>query len=775
MDGPLAGWIRELLQKAEEQGHPLPTKFVNNDHPAHLLSVINSRADQVGHVRLLPGSRDTLLNVATALGLHHQSTSNNDDQQDDEDGSGDEDEDEDEDEENENSLHESQPQSEDDECTPASRNGLQKQNDKANAQRRTFQKEHRATTIKCMLKKRLANPERDIPLLDELVGHVSACARVGSERFNAWLLHHLATTSDTKPYGKLPDNVNIGTTKYLLTVVLPCFRDTQNMLPGEISSIPNVQLITSHPGRIKGDKQSITYAAQQYITAFRNHVKVNFFKRVYRFCKMVCHATGLRRGPLYHATSLMYTTVMEATNNYSLDPFLAVIPHMSKMIQIMRNWVDGTKRGRQPAKFKSMVEALFMMNVHNMVRGRKTWSVAPIHRLSRIHVCIDPIVWQQFFAPRHKAIGLYRKTFNYNKLTIDECSDHLMAVFNRNLHELRSSNTGWSATSSFKTDGYSLCVTFFNEHQLKTIKRSDEEDNDDEVIVEQPVNNLQNAQFLGNDVGEVNVSTIAGFRDGVPWIRTLRTKEVNIRSGKRGFQEQQKRRNRRVQSQLDSLSSFDNRGLGASIKTPSLDRQANYLHASSMHANAFKHTLGHKHVCRAKMAVYGGQCRVIDEFLNSLPIYRKRPVIIAYGAANWNPIVARDRPPAPRTLVYKRMKLWADVVKMTDEFNTTKKQFVGRGVGLDVWMKGRTHVMRGLKGDATHKALSQLTRSQLPRGTAFAMVEMVGEDVCSLCTDPKSPTTIPCVLMSRDGNAALNIRECVARGGHRPKYLRRTQ
>ena len=768
MDGPLAGWVRQLLQKVEEQGHPLPTKFVLNDHPAHLLSVINSRADQVNHIRLLPGSRDTLLNVATALGLHHQSTSNNDDEEQAEN-------DDNEDDENENLLHDTHLQCEEDECTSTSGNGSQKQNDQANQQRRAFQKEHRATTIKCMLKKRLSNPDRDLPLLDELVGHVSACARVGSERFNAWLLHHLATSSHTKPYGKLPDDIEIGTTKYLLTIVLPCFRDTQDTLPEDIASIPNVQLIASHPGRIQGDKQSITYAAQQYITSFRNHVRVNFFKRVYRFCKLFCHARGLRRGSLYNATSLMYTTVMERRQDYSLDPFLVAVPHMSKMIQIMRSWVDGTKRGRQHTKFKYMVEALFMMNVHHMVHGRKMWSVAPIHRLSRIHVCIDPVVWQHFFAPRHKSIGVYKKTFNYSNLTIDDCSEHLMAIFNRNLHTLRSSNMGWNATSSFKTDGYSLCVTFFNEHQFKTSKRGrgSEDESDDEIIDVATANSLHNAQFLGSDAGEVNAATMAGFRDGVPWVRTLHTKGINILSGKKGFHEQQKRRVKNVQSPLDALSAFGTNGHVASVKTPSLDQQANYIRASSTHANTFRQTLGHKHVCRAKMAVYGGQCRVIDDFLNSLPIYRNRPIVVAYGAANWAPIAAGDRPPAPRTLVYKRMKLWADLVKMTDEYYTTKKQFVGRGIGLDIRMKGRTTVMRGLKGDATHKALSQLTRSQLPHGTAFAMVEVIGENTCSLCADPTSPTAIPCVLMSRDGNAALNIRECLARGGHRPKYLRR--
>lgn len=774
MDHPLTEWVNELLRKVEEQGHPLPTKFVLNYHPAHLLSVINARVDQIGHTRLLPGPRSTLLNVATALGLHHQATPSNDDEID-SDGE--------EDDVNADAVgNETQPEdpneddeedSDDDELEDAPKSS--KQNDKANTLRQEFQQIHRATTIKCMLKTRLDNPERDIPIIDELVGHVSSCARAGSERFNAWLLHQLATSSDAKAYGKLPVGVEIGKKKYLMQILLPCFRDTHGSLPQHIASVPNVQLITHHPGRIVGDKQSITYAARQYCTAFKNHVKVNFFKRVYRFCKVICHAAGLRKGVLYHAASLMYTTVMQDTPVVALHALLQAMPCMSKMIQTMRVWVAGVKRGRPAAKFKCMVEALFMMSVHNMVRGRPVWSVAPIHRLSRMHVAIDPIVWQQFIAPRHKELGVYRRKFNYSQLATDECCDHLMAIFNKNLHALRSAKKGWIPTSSLKTDGYSLCVTFFNKFQLKPSNKSRDEDDDENTFDEQVTNIPNNAQYLGGDIGDVSAITTAGFRDGVPWIRNLKTKDINIRSGKKGFQEQQKRRTSRVQTELDALSDFGSNGYLAAIKTPSLERQASYLEASSMHANAFRATIGHKHVCRGKMAVYGGQCRVIDEYLHSLPIYPNRPIVLAYGAANWAPIAASDRPPAPRSLVYKRAKLWADHVVMTDEYNTTKKQFNGKGIGLDVVEKGSKIVIRGLKGDASHKALSRFARSQLPRGTAFAMVVMDGngEHKCKLCDDPAFPDAFPCVLMSRDGNAALNIRECVARGGHRPKYLRR--
>jgi hypothetical protein len=158
------------------------------------------------------------------------------------------------------------------------------------------------------------------------------------------------------------------------------------------------------------------------------------------------------------------------------------------------------------------------------------------------------------------------------------------------------------------------------------------------------------------------------------------------------------------------------------------------------------------------MAVYGKKSSVIDHFLHGLPIDKRRPVVVAYGAGKWSPTATASRPPAPGNLMFKRTKLWASVVKMVQEKYTTKMSFFSKREGLDV-KGGDDKVLRGLKRDESHVVLSAQIAGLLPH--RVPVVDVGGRIG---------------VHLSRDGNAALNIRECVARcplaRDGRPRYLR---
>ena len=155
------------------------------------------------------------------------------------------------------------------------------------------------------------------------------------------------------------------------------------------------------------------------------------------------------------------------------------------------------------------------------------------------------------------------------------------------------------------------------------------------------------------------------------------------------------------------------------------------------------------------MAAYMGRVREADRIWASLPVRPDRPVVVVYGAARWSPGAIHASAPAPSTLVHKRCALWAKqlggLLQMTDEYNTTKMSPYSKRALNNVNVNNE--LKRGLKCDRSSLCLRLLTEGKLMQGTRLA------EDGCG-------------VWLSRDGLAALNIRETYARGS-RPKYLRR--
>ena len=142
-----------------------------------------------------------------------------------------------------------------------------------------------------------------------------------------------------------------------------------------------------------------------------------------------------------------------------------------------------------------------------------------------------------------------------------------------------------------------------------------------------------------------------------------------------------------------------------------------------------------------------------------VPVRRGVKVIAAHGNAKFRPAYRGTRVPAPSNLAYQRVRLWASEVVPVDEYRTTMMSFYGHKKLEDVKItnrRGSRVTSRGLKRCTHQRTLGLLHAHKLPRG----WIE-----------DASRPMT---TLVSRDGNAALNMREIIARGGiRRPWWLRR--
>ena len=93
-------------------------------------------------------------------------------------------------------------------------------------QRKANQRTLRSSTVKCMLKCRLREPEVMLPLIDALVFYVTQASRAGSLAFNSVLLH--ALTSALLPLNdfshfNLPDWFEVDSPKWLEKLVRQCY------------------------------------------------------------------------------------------------------------------------------------------------------------------------------------------------------------------------------------------------------------------------------------------------------------------------------------------------------------------------------------------------------------------------------------------------------------------------------------------------------------------------------------------------------------------------
>lgn len=626
------------------------------------------------------------------------------------------------------------------------------------ALRKQTQRDCTMTTVKMCLKQRLNHPELMLPMVDTLVLYISQQSRVGSITVNAFLVHHLET------HGRLPEWFNANNDSFLTTFFRNCFTggrlvtgaaSTHDAHLAELPTSPMLNRL--RPAHISGTSQATTYAAENYTTCFKNHITVHFYDRVKGVCAHFCQKFGQsswapkRSQVLFPFVRYLLNTSLPEDNVHLRVP-LTILSLLSPLKErIQRCWEDG-----RITDLNAALEVTFMIERMKRQFGfAPAASLAPIHGYGRMHVKMDAAVFSSYFVPRLKKANVFKPEFKTSTLA----GENFMSMF-RNI-DSRSSKLGWTQQPSISTDGYSLCITFCNSGQKKETHRSQD-----------PVSHAvfaKRSQYIGVDPGNTNVVTIAGFDGtGAPWMKACSTKKLNNASHKRAHLEQTKKRLQRSSPDLEALSSAGRlrTPCGAdlylyitALLEPHVGREDDMLlhHAGWTRDASLWANVGHKHTARSRMAAYIGYTREVDRMWASLPVRPNRPVVIVYGAARWSPGVIHATAPAPSTLVFKRCAQWLKRIggrlQMADEYNTTKMSPYSKRALHNVYVNQQ--LTRGLKCDRSSLSLRLLMEGRLMRGTRMA------EDGGG-------------VWLSRDGLAALNIRETYARGT-RPKYLRRPQ
>ena len=628
------------------------------------------------------------------------------------------------------------------------------------AARTALQKSCRQSTLKMCLKSHLVDAARILPIVNILVDYVSKISRQGGLAVNAVILHHLDRAN-----GQLPDWIVFDEAFFRCCFTGgKLFTGMSCDLDARLAEVPSmVDINRARPAYLPRTHNATTTAVKSYCTAFQNHHFVNFRQRVNVFCARMMRLPTAHNGTRAWTKKQTYLLRCAAARFVFGEPLasdarlMAMIPPpITDEFTALRVKVAtcGLRAQSEPTNLRATVETLFYLLQRSHAYEFKGWSIAPIPGFGCRHVRIDKGVFKKFFVPRLVDAGFY--TSETAALALAE--DNFKALFkNASTGDvnLPQRGKGWEMNPSILTDGYSLCVTYLcvdqarppqtkaEKREAAKMEKRDASDANHHGVPE---------QFIGCDPGNVNAATLAGYNGhGKQWFMTLKTSAYKNASGERSNVEQSKRRNRRVQADLDALCME-----GVRAKTPIVAEFTRYIQASADHNAALWRSLGHKHTARARMAAFIGSHRVLDAFWNSVPLQKGKRLVMAYGAAQWTPGAIHARIAAPCTLIHRRCAAWVKRkggrLVMADERFTSQKSPISHNRLADYYINDENQ--RGLKWDRSSHCLRLMNAGQL--STSLARLHPSGTSV----------------LLSRDRLAADNIRETVARGVKaRPRYL----
>jgi hypothetical protein len=432
------------------------------------------------------------------------------------------------------------------------------------------------------------------------------------------------------------------------------------------------------------------------------------------------------------------------------------------------DWWAGVER----SSTKDRLEALWIIQKVGVRWGAKGFSLAPVHTMQRKHVRVDMELFKNFFFPQLVECGVFSRPKRQKGVDNSEAMHEILEMAFETMFLLDNvlSERGrlkWKASPNFVTDGYSLVVGVTSRVEKKPPKKKKSREQKQPTQAEPWRDLARGCEYVGMDPGEQNIFTFAGFDgSGRPWIRKLSARDLRVASGQVSSERQAARTNAKIAPILDRLSMHTPKTGYPAILQAYIDacsgscRSGEHVKLQQFFPDVkatLEETLGGSKVVRRRMAGYIGRRSCLDSFLASLPVRDRAGTVVAYGAAKWKHYSGKT---VPTTAAYKAVKRMFPWVLFVDEFRTTitiywtkklcstPKKWVRAGVSQEI---------RGLKCSKSIDMLGLLERNCLHKGAQLETEKGTGDAV---------------VTFSRDGNAALNIRECVARTG-RPRCLKR--
>lgn len=623
-------------------------------------------------------------------------------------------------------------------------------------------------TVKCCLKKHLYDTKAHVPVIEELVQHISIVCRNASMFTNLFLLHVLRSNN-----GIIPDYIDVSNQNFFqrcMTICCDSFRpciddeEVRSMIAFRKSEGMSVLFDSVKQLRRKGDTQLINEASRMYQTNFENHHIVPQFQRMKKYLMSRVGKDvwkNLSVSEKYKLTKYTWDESSQYPENEALQIHREWVTELrSRYLHIRsfkdnkRIWVNYFRNapkdaegiteknevlkkcerdyrtrlveftywlgvqlnayyedtlGEQPMPFESRNKKIVIQP-----GGHKTFSIAPICDIRRQSIVLSTSTVK----------GLH-EMFEIPKCYEKEPLDWIFRM--EKIKRFKSSKGGWHLQGTLRTDGVSLSVVFQKKQEKK------------KMIPHRPID--QN-RIIAIDPGSINIYFgVERMSDGSCKTYKYTTKQYYHEAYVWKKKKYMDTRKKTCEDVLQKLSQCVK-------KTVVLDLQLKYWETYASNWKKLFDCLGCRRRNKLDMNVYMKGNKSIDGFLSSLKGDSNIIPSIAYGAGKFSSTI-RGTLSTPNSRAFLKCKRRYNTV-LIEEYNTS--QYCPHCSKKLTTPKEPKICRDGITRMFDSRSVKRCTSPECLREALVHPLETVRK----IAEDPK----IAAYEMSRDKVGALNILRC---------------
>lgn len=426
------------------------------------------------------------------------------------------------------------------------------------------------------------------------------------------------------------------------------------------------------------DRNIYSFGSKLFLTNFVNHLQLNFQAVVKKCCE----------GDSKHETTAAWYLVHGYTLPSWLNPifpqnqqFFDHIDLQRRVLGIDEGEIINTEWIKKKDNLENILRYFVFANRYLKAKGTKLFKVSPIATIKRHYITIDASVLYGIMK-ECSLVSCNLKTFE------GIAKEQWMSILK--VEKLQGKNNVFTGT--VQTDGVSMCVHFQRPKTVldESLKMKGKKggqylaQNENIVIGD-------GDRVIAIDPGRTNIIYAVEIIDGHPKVYILTRNHYYAESGIFKARKQTEKWIKGIKNELDTLSRL-------SIKDISMSSFNEYVVAYTEHYDALWTELSQTKWSRQRLRLYAGKQRVVETFFNRMKYgdgnQKGKRIVLAYGTG-CNVSSGKYELSVPVTRIFK-MCLQRFLVKMTDEYRSTKVSYEDDSILENVVRKDTNQKLRGL-------------------------------------------------------------------------------
>jgi hypothetical protein len=405
--------------------------------------------------------------------------------------------------------------------------------------------------------------------------------------------------------------------------------------------------------RYIGDKNTITRAAEQYLTNYKTYLKETFQQKQNAFLNLWCSRHDLNSdvntiryliNGWEHTTS--YVCTYEVTKLVEFHRKLLNLGDLNYEIQkeenpgmISTTWIKNN--------YEKLIIYYGVMSKYLNKHELSGFPSAPLCKMKSTFIHIDTDVFHSILKEL-EIINIGLKEFNDIKKL------QWSSIFNTDKFLTRAQiERNFNFTYTIQTDGLSICI-----HYRRPKFQSSE-------VITDPYlpDRISSDRVIAQDPGRVNIFYgMEKLENGMIKKYTLTRAHYYEEAGIKYATKCSNKWNLHIKNKLEQLSKFSTRSSSRDF--------IGYMKVITDNYNTFWNEYLSRRWARQRLTTYSGKKSVFDKFFGSFKDETNRRIVIAYGDAGFKS-TSKYELSAPKNRVLTEAKKWYKVV-MVDEFRTTQ-------------------------------------------------------------------------------------------------------